>query len=163
MRRLMVAVFLVAVDFAILRGMSDTSQDIGVAFVTLPMANALILVAARVRSGNRWSPFWIGFVVVGWFMVASFGYLSWSHGAKFFRAANSVYPWITIKNIYVQWVYLFSIDFIVYTPPQVLVAWFGGRMAARYLPGGRWGWAESPPRWQAVAEGTNGILHPKEE
>jgi hypothetical protein len=138
-RRLMVAVFLVAVDFAIVRGMSDANQDIGVSFVTLPMANLLILVAARVRSGHRWSPFWIIFEVVGWFMAALFGYLSWSRSAWFFGAANSVYPWVRIRNSYVQWLYLFSIDFIVYTPPQILAAWFGGRMAARSLPvfGGR--------------------------
>jgi hypothetical protein len=135
-RLLMVAVLLVAVDFAVVRSMSSANQDIGIAFVTLPTANALILVAGRVRSGDEWRPFWIGFEIVGWSVVALFGYLSWSHGAKFFRAANSVYPWANITNPSVQFAYLFSIDFVVYTPPQILMAWFGGRMAARYLPGG---------------------------
>jgi hypothetical protein len=136
-RLLMVAVFLVAVDFAVVRSMSNAHRDIGIAFVTLPMANVLILVATRVRSGNEWRPFWIGFEVVGWSMAALFGYLSWAHGAKFFWAANSVYPWATITNPSVQWAYLLSLDFIVYTPPQIVVAWFGGRMVARYPPAGR--------------------------
>jgi hypothetical protein len=135
-RLLMVAVLLVAVDFAVVRSMSSANQDIGIAFVTLPTANALILVAGRVRSGDEWRPFWIGFEIVGWSVVALFGYLSWSHGAKFFRAANSVYPWTNITNRSVQLAYLFSIDFIVYTPPQILVGWVGGVMVARYLPGG---------------------------
>ena len=127
----MLVVVLVAVDFVIVRHMLEAPRDIGIAFVTLPMANALILVAPRAWSGGATRRFWIGFEIAGWLMVLLFGYLSHSHGATFFRPANSVYPWITIKNFYFQHIYLFSIDLVFYTPPQILVAWFVGWIIAR--------------------------------
>ena len=61
-----------------------------------------------------------------------FGYLSHSHAQTFFAPANSVYPWINIQNIYIQNAYLFSVDCLVYTPPQILVAWLAGRTLARF-------------------------------
>ena len=128
-RSLMVIVVLVAVDFVIVRHMSEAPRDVGIAFVTLPMANALILVAPRAWGGAT-RRFWVGFEIAGWLMVLLFGYLSHSHGATFFRPANSVHPWATIQNIYIRNIYLFSVDCVVYTPPQVLVAWFVGWMFA---------------------------------
>ena len=132
MRLLMLVVVLVAVDFVIVRRMLETSSDIGIAFATLPMANALFLFAPRAWGGGAKRNFWFGFEIAGWLMVAMFGYLSHSHAQAFFRPANSVYPWITIKNIYIQNIYLFSIDCLAYTPPQILVAWLAGWMLARF-------------------------------
>jgi hypothetical protein len=131
-RSLMLVVVLVAVDFVIVRRMLETSSDIGIAYATLPMANALFLVAPWAWGGGAKRNFWFGFEIAGWLIVVLFGYLSHSHAQTFFRPANSVYPWITIKNIYIQTTYLFSIDCLVYTPPQILVAWLVGSMFARF-------------------------------
>src|SRR4051812_12673336 len=91
--RLMVAVLLVAVNLAIVRGMAAVPLDIGIAFVMLPMVSILILVAPGMWRDKDRRPFWIGFEIAGWTMAATFGYLSWSHGPMFFRLAKSVYPW----------------------------------------------------------------------
>ena len=85
-RLLMLVVVLVAVNFVIVRRMLETSGDIGIAFVTLPMANALFLVAPRVWGGGARRNFWFGFEIAGWLMVAMFGYLSHSHAQDFLRA-----------------------------------------------------------------------------
>jgi hypothetical protein len=130
-RLLMLVVILVAVDFGIVRRMLETASDIGIAFVTLPMANALFLVAPRAWGGGARRNFWFGFEIAGWLIVAFFGYLSHSHARTFFRPANAIYPWATIKNIYAKDIYLLSIDAVVYTPPQIVVAWFAGWMLAR--------------------------------
>jgi hypothetical protein len=131
-RRLMAAVFLVAVNIAFAQSMLDINEDIGIIFVTLPMANILVLAAPRVWSGDATRAFWIAFEVAGWFMVVFFGYLSRAHGAVFFRPANGVYPWATIRNPYAQSTFLFVLDLIFYTPPQVMMAWCAGWIAARY-------------------------------
>ena len=131
-RWLILVVALAAINFAILRGISSWQFDKGIAFVTLPMANILFLLAPRSWGGTTTRRFWIGFEMAGWSMVLLFGYLSHSMGAGFFWVANSVYPWNTIRNWEVQLLYLMFIDFISYTPPQVVVAWFVGRVLAKY-------------------------------
>jgi hypothetical protein len=131
-RWLMLVVVLVAINFAIIRGIRGTGIDIGIAFVTLPMASILLLAAPRAWGGDATRRFWIGFEIAGWSMVVLFGYLSHHNGAAFFRPANSVYPWGTIRNREFQLIYLMFIDFIFYTPPQVLVAWFTGRVLAKH-------------------------------
>ena len=131
-RWLMLIVAVAAVNFAILRGMSSTNIDIGIAFATLPMASILLLAAPRAWGGNAARRFWIGFELAGWSMMLLFGYLSHSKGAGFFWPANSVYPWHTIRNRHIQFLYIIFIDFVVYTPPQVVVAWLVGRVLAKY-------------------------------
>jgi hypothetical protein len=132
MRRLMLVVALTAVNFAILRGVLTAGIDIGIAFVTLPMASILLLAAPRAWGGNTTRRFWIGFEMAGWSMVLLFGYLSHSKGSDFFWAANSVYPWNTIRNRHNQLLYIMLIDLIVYTTPQVVVAWLLGLAVAKY-------------------------------
>ena len=132
MRRLMVVIVLVAVNFVIVGGMQNSQIDIGIAFATLPMANILILAAPGAWGGNATRRFWIGFEVAGWLMTVLFGYLSYSHGAAFFRPANSVYTWNTIKSAYMRHTYLLIIDLIFYTPPQILIAWLVGWVLAKY-------------------------------
>lgn len=127
-RSLMVAVVLVAVDFVVVRGMLDGDWDEGVAFATLPMTNILILAAPRVRRGGSVGRFWIGFAIAGWSVAVLSAYLAYRHGAIFFRPANAIYPWETIRDPYYQTTYLCFIDAIVYTPPQILVAWLSGRL-----------------------------------
>jgi hypothetical protein len=121
-RWLMLVVASVAINFAIVRGIRDTGIDIGIAFVTLPMASILLVAAPRAWGGDATRRFWIGFEIAGWSMAVLFGYLSHHNAAAFFRPANSVYPWNTIRNWEVQLLYLMFIDFISYAPPQVLVA-----------------------------------------
>jgi hypothetical protein len=132
MRWLMLVVALAAVNFAILRGVSTARIDIGIAFVTLPMASILLLAAPRAWGGNTTRRFWIGFEMAGWSMVLLFGYLSHSKGSGFFWAANSVYPWHTFHNRNIRLLYIILIDFIVYTTPQVVVAWLLGLAVAKY-------------------------------
>ena len=132
MHWLMLVVALAAVNFAILRGVSNGRIDIGIAFVTLPMAGMLLLAAPRVWGGNATRRFWIGFEMAGWSMALLFGYLSHSMDSDFFWAANSVYPWHTIRNWHIRLLYVMLIDFIVYTPPQVVVAWLVGLVVAKY-------------------------------
>jgi hypothetical protein len=127
----MVVIVLVAVDFAIVGGMQNSQIDIGIAFATLPMANILILVAPGAWGGSATRRFWLGFEVAGWLMTVLFVYLSYSHAAAFFRPANSVYPWNTIKPAYLRHTYLIILDLIVYTPPQILIAWFVGWVLAK--------------------------------
>jgi hypothetical protein len=132
MHWLMLVVALAAVNFAILRGVSNGRIDIGIAFVTLPMASILLLAVPRAWGGNATRRFWIGFEMAGWSMALLFGYLSHSKGSDFYSAANSVYPWHTIRNWHIRFLYVMSIDFIVYTPPQVVVAWLVGLVVAKY-------------------------------
>ena len=68
-------------------------------------------------------------------MAGFFGYLARWHGATFFELANSIYDWHRITDPYVQAAYLFAIDSVCYTPPQILAAWAGGRLAGRIARG----------------------------
>jgi hypothetical protein len=130
-RQLMLIVFLVAVDFTIVRVMYEAKRDLGIACVVLPMANLLVLVAPKAWGGAS-RPFWIGFEVAGWCSVGLFGYLSHFHGATFFQPANTLYPWATIRNPLAQWACIFVLDQICYTPPLVFLGWLGGRLLARF-------------------------------
>ena len=72
------------------------------------MAGILLLAAPRVWGGNATRRFWIGFEMAGWSMALLFGYLSHSMGSDFFWAANSVYPWHTIRNWHIRLLYIMN-------------------------------------------------------
>ncbi len=131
--RIMLAVAVVAIDFVTWRTAWHANRDMGVLYVTLPMASLLIMLAPEALGCGAARGFWIGFEVAGWSMVAVSWYLSQYHGALFFEPANSVYPWPEkIRNPVALTIYLFLLDLVVYTPPQVVTAWLGGRLVAGY-------------------------------
>jgi hypothetical protein len=135
-RRMMVAIFLVAADFAIVRWMWRGNIDIGIASVTLPMANLLILAALSAGKNNATRRFLAGFEIAGWLMVLAWGYLSRFHGEAFFRAVNATYPRSTSLNS-TQLACLMLVVTIVYTAPQLLAAWLAGRLSAAFSRGDR--------------------------
>jgi hypothetical protein len=130
-RLLMAIVILVGVDLAILKWMWGTDFNPGIALVTLPTLNVLLLVHPRLRSVNETRSFWVGFDVVGCCMAIAFGFLAWARGAVFFQPTHLLYPWASISNQDTRFALMFTVVVLLYTPPQVLAAWIGGRMWAR--------------------------------
>jgi hypothetical protein len=65
-RMLMAVVALAAADFGIVRALWPTiGPEVGVAIVTLPMIDLLVLTMPKLRRSNATRPFWGGFQAVG--------------------------------------------------------------------------------------------------
>jgi hypothetical protein len=70
-------VFLIAADFGIVRALWDTpGPQVGVAIVTLPMIDLLLLFVPKLQRSNPTRPYWVGFQVVGWTGVLTAGLLA---------------------------------------------------------------------------------------
>lgn len=127
-RFLMVVVLLVAADFGIVRGLWGSPFPPGVALAVIPMANLLIL--AWPKSPAR--RFWVGFELVGWIVILTIVWLGF-YGRQVLFA-----PMIRLEGMKIvpresENLPLLIAEFIViYTVPQVLLAWFGGWLSSRY-------------------------------
>ncbi len=74
---LMKVVSLVAADLGLVRALWGTpGPEVGIAIVTLPMINVLLLALPRLWRCHASRPFWIGFQGFGWIMVLTFGGLA---------------------------------------------------------------------------------------
>ncbi|WP_422929126.1 hypothetical protein [Singulisphaera sp. PoT] len=129
---MMAIVSLLAINFGIVRAFWNSSGPIlGLAVVTLPMIDLLILSAPRLGRSNPTRFFWIGFHAVGWIMVAIYALLSAACMETFFG------PVIPLERILpgdgaTKVALLISIVIVCYTTPVLLVASLAGRFLAKY-------------------------------
>jgi hypothetical protein len=132
---LMVIVSFLAIDIALVRAAylrkSAYGPSAGYLAIVLPMANILLLVLPRVRSdvARRWH--WIGFEIVGWVVIAILGSLDQYKKKilfipyEWFQSFH-FYPDLSVPDLAL--VYTFFV--VTHTPPQLLLAFLGGRIAA---------------------------------
>lgn len=132
---LMTIVCFIATDIALMRAAfqkaSRWGPSSGYLAIVLPMANLLLLVLPKLRRSHpeRW--FWIGFEVVGWGVIGVLGYMDQYAKMTLFIP----YEWMRSFNLYpflsapdVALTYAFFV--VLHTPPQLLLAWLGGRVSA---------------------------------
>jgi hypothetical protein len=130
---LMAVVSLVAADFGIVRALWDINgPQAGVAIVTLPMIDLLLLTMPRLRRGNSTRPFWGGFQAVGWIMVLMFGLLAWYLPDTFFWPIDAWDRMHLIPDPAADMALLISIAVVLYTTPQLLLALVAARLSAKY-------------------------------
>jgi hypothetical protein len=136
--RLMIVVFILAINFAVFRVLRDANHDLGVVFVTLPMANILILSAPRAWRRNATRTYWIGFEVGGWLIGSVFWY--WCrYGPYFFWFVHSTEDWLVASvpswefmfHRYDGWLYQLALSVAIYTPPQIICAYVIGKLTAK--------------------------------
>jgi hypothetical protein len=130
---LMAVVFLVAADFAIVRALWGTSGPlVGVAIVTLPMIDVLLLAIPHLRKSNPTRPYWGGFQVAGWIGVLTSGLLAWGCPDAFFWPITLMDRWLESPRSDASSALLIAFAVVVYTPTQLLMALLGGRLSATY-------------------------------
>ncbi len=130
---LMAVVFLVAADFGIVRALWDTpGPQVGVAVVTLPMIDVLLLSLPKLRQSSPTRSFWGGFQAVGWIIVLIFGLLASMCPDTFFRPLSFVDQMISRPHSAADVAILISVPFVLYTAPQVLIAVLAGRLSSKY-------------------------------
>ena len=133
---LMVFVSFLAIDIALVRAaylrMSAYGPSAGYLALVLPMANILLLILPRLRSdvSRRW--YWIGFQLVGWVVIAILGYLDQYYKMVLFipyewLRSFHFYPELSLPDLVIT--YIFFV--VTHTPPQLLLAFLGGRLTAR--------------------------------
>jgi hypothetical protein len=134
--RMMIIVSFIAIDIALVRSAwvhyhSVLGRSPGYLAIVLPMANLLLIVLPRLRRDHPARSFWIGFEVVGWGVILILGYMDaraksilfipyeWLRSFDFFPPHSA--PDIAIVETFFV---------AVHTPPQLLLAFMGGRLAA---------------------------------
>ena len=135
-RLLMMAILLIAVDFAIVPKLNGGSFRIypATAVAILPMINLLILTLPRLRKRSKTRLYWSGFHGVGWLMVLMIGYLT-AHDPNVFFAPVSwleIHPPAILRETDLTIPVLFTLIIILYTTPQLLAAQLAGWLFVRY-------------------------------
>jgi hypothetical protein len=130
---LMAIVSLVAADFAIVRALwPTTGPEAGVAIVTLPMIDLLLLVTPKLRMSNLTRPYWVGFQVVGWTGVLTSGLLAWGCPDTFFRPLDFVDELLPSPHSAAGTALLISVAVVLYTTPLLLITLLAGRLSSKY-------------------------------
>jgi hypothetical protein len=131
---LMMIVCFIAIDIALVQaayGHAVLGRSAGYLAIVLPMANLLLLSLPKLKRSHPGRSFWIGFEVVGWGVIAILGYMDEYAKEILFIS----YEWIRSFQLYppesapdLAMIYTFFVVF--HTPPQLLLAWLGGRVSA---------------------------------
>lgn len=132
--KLMAVVFLVAADFAIVREVWQWPvPSVGIAVVTLPTINVLLLAIQGLRRGRASRAYWVGFEAAGWAMVLLSAALGWTIPDPFFAPID----WIGRHDPFTpgtapKVAFLITFAVVLYSAPPLLAAWLVGRFSSRY-------------------------------
>jgi hypothetical protein len=129
---LMTIVLFLAVDIGLVRaayGRNFAGRSSGYLAIVLPMVNVLLMVFPRVNRShpNRW--FWRGFELVGWVVILILGFMDRKAKGTLFipywwYRSFQLYPPESVTDLMI----VYSSFVVLYTPPQLLLAWLGGRI-----------------------------------
>jgi hypothetical protein len=137
---MMLLVTFIAVDIALVQSAlvdthSTLGRSAGYMAIVLPMANLLLLFLPRLSRDHLARSFWLGFEGVGWGVILILGYMD-EHAKSilfipyhWYRSFD-FFPPESASDVAI----VFPFFVFVHTPPQLLLAFLGGRFAA-WLPG----------------------------
>ena len=130
---LMAVVFFLAVNLAIVRAVLELETAAILFFLaTLPTANVLLLAAPRLRRGHPGRAFWLGFEVVGWPLTLAVGLLAWNFPGAFWWPLRFLEVLRPLASDLVAITIEIGSFVLLWTPPQLLVAWLAGLLSRRY-------------------------------
>lgn len=129
--RMMVAVLLVAVDFAVVRAVWGSAPWVGIAVTTLPTLNVLLLTIPSLRAGNPSRPFWAGFQAAGLLAAVALAGMIVADPNITLWPVERLWERLSAMVESRRRAVVITAAVLIYTTPLLLIGMAAGRLTAR--------------------------------